>query len=278
MATSIELHYPPFYLATRGIFKPAALADDCTGAFWFTKKSAESQESAAQRGTYNKAIGASNAASDRRQPGGIAEYFTNYARFQEATPILTNIPDFGSTGGCVFVVARTEDDTIGATSSDRAFVVGNYGGNTNHGFGFEFNSDISSVARALDYPGTGSVQVNQIDMGSSTDDLEKWRLYYAETGRVSGGDKLLSAVNLNPGDGTIPDPTDTTLTSGRTNGSQTFTIGGRISDSSTIYTPTCHKDIALVLIFHALPTTEQRNLIKSQCELFCTLVGITLGS
>lgn len=276
--STMELHYPPLHLAAQGLFTPAALPSNLIGAFWFNKRDGETQESAARRGSFNKAKGAANNAADRRWIGGIATFESNYARFLNGKPLLTNLPDFGAAGGCVFMVTRTMDTTVGATSNDRAQVLGTYGGNTNKGFGVEFAAVSTSIIRAIDYNTAGTIATNSVDTGTVSTDLQKWRLYYAETGRVSGSDKQLNILNLNPGDGTAPAPAPTVLTGGRSVGTQTWAIGGRISDSATIYTPAVHKDLALVLIFNAMPTVEQRNLIQAQCEQFCTKVGITLGS
>lgn len=283
MVQNVIIRRPELQFAHPGLFFPKPTITTLTAsslrwALWFNKKSGESNEAAAMRGSFNKKEGAANNDIDRRWPGGFPAFEENYARFTEATPLVTNIPDFGSGGGCFFTVCRTQDTTI-TGSPAIGFVHGTYGGNTNKGFGFEFNSVTSSVARVVDYPASGSVVTNQIDMGTGgATDMEKWRIYYGETGRVSGGNQLLAAMNLNPGDGTTPDPTDTTITGGRAVGAQTWSFGGRVGDGGTSYTGTIHKDIAVTFGFAALPSTDERAAFAAQVAAFCARVGITIGS
>jgi hypothetical protein len=278
MTAIMKVRYPsdPTY-AYPGNFTAAVLNDNCVGAWIFAKKSGETDAQAAKRCSWNRAKGAVNLASYRRWPGGPPAFGTNYATFREDRPLVTGVPDFGANGGCFFAICRCDDDTVGASSVDRAFVVGNYAGNNNLGFGFEYASDTSSTARVLDYNAARAIQSNQMDFGVTVNDFEKIRIIYGETGRVSGGNQLLAAVNLS-GDGTTPDPGDTTLVGGRSVGSQTFSIGGRIEDSTTFYTPSVTKDIAVILLFNALPDATQRALLLTQMESIASLMSITLLS
>lgn len=285
MVQNVIIRRPALQFAHPGVFYPYPAITTLTAAnlkwaLWFNKKVGESDEAAAIRGGWNKKEGASNQDIDHRWPGGFPAFEENYARFVESAPFVTNIPDFGSAGGCFFTVARTQDANIIGGGTNLGFIHGTYGGNGKKGFGFEIGSVTNSTMRVVDYPASGSVVTNQIDMGTSgVTDMEKWRLYYGETGRISGGNKLLAAVNLNPGDGSIPDPADTTLTGGRAVGEQTWSFGGRIGDTVAMpYTGTLHKDIAVTFGFTALPSTDERAAFAAQVVAFCTRVGITLGS
>lgn len=275
MVANILLQAPAFRFASHGLFRPAALASNLMGAWRFNKAPGETDAAAAQRCSRNLAPGAANGEIDRRWPGGVPTFQSGYARFQNGMPLHTNVADFGAGGGCAFVVARTQDTAI-VDANTRGFMLGTYGGNTNFGWGFEFSVYSTAQARAIDYNAGGTVQTNTIDMGTSTD-LEKWRVYYVETGRVSGSDRLLAAVNLQ-GDGTTADPADTTLTAGRATGAQTLSIGGRISDSTSNYGAAIHKDIAFVAVFNARPTTGERNSLAAQIALIAADAGLTLGA
>lgn len=278
MTVILKTRHPadPVY-AYPGTFTATALPDNCVGFWLFGKLPGETNAQAASRCAWNRAAGASNSLAIRRRwwPGGFPVFGANYATFREDTPLVTGVLDFGANGGCVFVIARCDDDTVGSSGLHRGFMVGSYGGNTNRGFGMEFADDASSTARVQDYDSAGSIQTNQIDLGTSINDFEKIRLYYGETGRVSGGNKLLAMVNLS-GDGTIPDPTDTTLTGGRKVGSQNFSIGGRIEDSTTRYEGSITKDIAVVAIFNALPTTPERDALQAQMLAVASDMNITM--
>jgi hypothetical protein len=258
-----------------GGFEPAALAEDCVWFSAFGKKPGETTAQAARRSSWNRAPGAANSLPlHHLWPGGYPTFGANYAEFREDTPLVTDIVDFGSAGGCIFVICNCDDDTVGSDASHRAFIAGTFGGATNLGFGLEYASDAASTARATDYQANRSIQPNQMDFGVSTSDFEKIRLLYAETGRVSGGDQKLAAVNLS-GDGTTPAPTPTTLTGGRATGSQRFSIGGRISDTGTGYTAAITKRIAAILIFGALPNLTERGDIAAQMRAIMTAMAIT---
>ena len=45
---------PEFQYSHPGIFTPRVLEENCVWAYWFNKKSGESNEAAAKRGSYNK--------------------------------------------------------------------------------------------------------------------------------------------------------------------------------------------------------------------------------
>lgn len=277
MTQNVIIRKPDLEYAYPGLITPAALTAGLIGAWMFNLKSGESQDAAAERCSYNRAAGASNAFIDRTYPGDKPTFFTNYARFRNDQLLKTNIPDWGSAGGCAFMVARTQDTNVGTSSPNRAPIIGTYGGNTNFGVEFQFSVYSGGTARAIDYNASGTIATNQLT--TAANDLGKWRLYYLESGRASGGDALLGAENLNPADGSVPNPTPTTLTGGRSNAaSQTFTIGGRISDSGSNYTASIEKDIAFILLFDDLPDTTEKTAIKQQCERICTRIGITLGS
>lgn len=272
-----------FIYGDYGVYRPAALASNCVGHFIFAKTVGETNADAGKRCWYNRAPGASNSNSIWRRawPGGYPTFGTNYALFREDSPLLTGVPDFGPDGGCVFAVSRCDDDTVGVDSppgtgsSRRASIVGTFGGNTNRGFNMEYASDVTSTARVVDYRASDNTSdANQIDLGAATSDLEKIRVLYGETGRVSGGNQLLAMVNLS-GDGTTPDPADTTLTSGRSPGSQNFSIGGRISDSLVGYIGSTTKEIAIVSIFNALPTGGERASLYAQHQEIMDMMSIT---
>lgn len=278
MTAILHARYPnDFVYAFPGSFKPAALTDNCIGAFVFGKKGGETDAQAAKRCWWNRAPGAANDTSIRHRawPGGYPTFGANYATFREDTPLVTGVPDFGADGGCVFAICRCDDDTVGSDASHRGSIVGTFGGNTNRGFNMEYASDTTSTARVIDYRASDDTSdSNQDDFGVSTSDFEKIRVLYGETGRVSGGDQLLAMVNLS-GDGTTPDPADTTLTDGRSPGSQNFSIGGRISDSLVGYTGSVTKDIAAVLIFNALPDSGQRAALYAQMQAIMSDMSIT---
>lgn len=273
MVQNVIIGKPDLQYAHPGIITPAALAANFKIGLLFNKKSGESQADAAQRGSYNKAPNAPNGSIDRQWPGGLPTFNTAYARFREDAPLLTNIADWGTGGGCFFIVARTLDTTVGATSADRAHIVGSYGDSADFGMNLEFSAWSTGQARAIDYNAASSIQTNTVVTAAT--DLGKWRIWYAESGRVSGSDALLAAMNLT-GDGSAPDPTDTTLTGGRKAGTQTITVGGRIG--SVVYTPAVHKDISLVFGFNALPSSDQRLAIAAQIAAIAALQGITLGT
>lgn len=286
MVFDILVRRPAVQFMHPGLFFPKPTLSTLTAAnmiwaYWFNKATNESNEAAAMRGVWNKKEGAPNGDIDHLWPYDIATFEENFARFREDTPFLSNIPDFGVNGGCFFTVARTQDANIIGGGTNLGFIHGNYGGNGNKGFGFEIGSVPNSTMRVVDYPASGGVLTNQIDMGTSgITDMEKWRIYYGETGRVSGGNKLLAAVNLNPGDGPIPDPGDTTLTGGRAVGSQTWSFGGRIGDTVAMpYAPALHKDISMSFGFGVRPSDDAEQLAFAiQVAGFCTRIGITLGS
>ena len=271
MVANVQLSSPDFRYPYPGIFTASALSASLSGFWIFNQAPGETEEESAQRCSWNLAPGASNAAIDRRWISGIPTFEATYARFPNGKPLVTNLPDWTTAGGAVFMIARTVDTGIVDTNT-RSFVCGTYGGNTNFGNGFEFAAVSTSQARSIDYNAAGTVQVNTIDMGTVATDLEKWRLYYYASGAT------LQARNLNPADGTTPTPTATTLTGNRRVGSQTFSIGGRISDSGTNYDPLIHKDIACVARFDAIPDAGQLSTLSAQMAAVATSLGITLGA
>lgn len=271
MVESLEVTAPQFIYPSPGRFRPKAMAAFNTGFWMFNQKPGETDEMSAKRCAVNMALGASREDIDQRWPNGIPTFESSYARFPNSKPLLTNIPDWGPSGGCLFVVSRTMDATVGATSNDRAYMGGTYGGNSSNGFGLEFSTAISSQVRAIDYNAAGGIETNSVDMGSSITDLQKWRVYLL----TSGVD--LQARNMIPADGT-PNPTPEPLVGSRRSGSQQFSIGGRISDTVGNYTPTVHKDIALVALFTARPSGDDAATLAAQLALIATRMGNTMGT
>ncbi len=258
---------PPTAFAKAGIFLADALADSITGAWFFNQFAGETDDQAGDRCSWNWAEGASNARSARKWPGGAPDFTDGYATFPNSKPLVTDLTDFETTGGCFLTLACTADSSIGAGAQDRGFVCGTYGNSQNGGFGFEFNNWATGAARVIDFAASAPTTAVTCSVVTANNDLAKWRIWFGRTGST------LKLTNKSA-DGSTPDPTQVTLTGGRRKGGQRWTIGGRLT-TGTNYTAATTKKIAFVLRFNSVPDTDELADLVAQAEEIALQSGIT---
>ena len=268
-----QIRMPPVQYAEVGYFflddAISSLQPNLIGAWFFNQFTGESDEDAAFRCSQNWAPGASNQSADRSWPGGIpTSISTDYFTFTNSRPLVTRLTLPASS--TMVAIARTLDSNIGVTASDRGFVCGTYGNTINDGDFMEFSVYSTGQFRA------GASRVTGADLLTCTaqtgsNDLDEWRMW---AGVVSSTE--VRAENLNPADGSTPVPAAVTLTGGHLAGTQTFTIGGRITSGAN-YNDN-HKDIACVLLFDTDLSAGQLNSVQAQLERTMAMTSLTFGT
>lgn len=262
-----EIIAPPTAFAKAGIFVADALADALDGIWFFNKFDGETDEDAAERCSWNWAEGASNSRSSRKWPGGVPVFHEGYAEAPNSKPLVTGLGDFDVSGGCILTLACTADSSVGVGGQDRAFVCGSYGNSQNGGFGFEFNSWSAGNARVIDFPTSGTPTTAVVcQVTTAVNDLAKWRHWYGRTGAS------LKLTNKSA-DGSIPDPTQVTLSGGRRKSGQRFTIFGRLTTGSN-YTLTTTKKVSYVMRLREIPDSGELATLMEQADEIALSAGI----
>lgn len=268
-----QILLPPVQYAEVGYFilddTLAAVRDNLIGAWFFNQYSGESDEDAAFRCSQNWAPGANNQSADRSWVNGIPTTIeADYFRFANSTPLITRLTLPASS--TMVAIARTLDSNIDPTNG-RGFICGTFGNTLNDGDCIEFSVWTTGQFRVLGSRLSDSAAQSSTAQ-TGTNNLDKWRMW---AGRVSTTE--LKAENLNPADGSTPVSTPLTLTGGHLAGTQTFTIGGRVT-SGVNYGDTIHKDIACVLLFDTDLTDGQLNSVQAQLERTMAMTSLTFGS
>lgn len=268
-----QIRMPPVQYAEVGVFflddAISSLQPNLIGAWFFNKFSGESNEDAAFRCSQNWAPGASNQAADRSWVNGIPSTINaDYFRFTNLTsPLVTRLTLPASS--TMVTIARTMDTTIGNTSNDRGFICGTFGNTANDGDAIYFQNATTGQFACIGSRLSDSTPVLATAL-TGTNDLDEWRMW---AGTVSATD--IYAENLNPADGSTPTATNA-LAGGHQAGTQTFTIGGRITSGAN-YNDN-HKDIACVLVFNIALSAGQLNSVQAQLERTMAMGGLTFGS
>lgn len=264
-----EIRLPPINYAEVGYLFADVLQANLIGGWYFNQYSGESDEDAAFRCSQNWAPGASNQLADRVYPIAIpTQINANYFRFNNLTPLVTRITLTGDS--TMIAIARTTDTTIGNTGSDRGFICGTLGNTANDGDCLQFTNATSGQVSAIasDIATDSSKSCVAI---TGTNDLDKWRIWAAVVSSTT-----VQAFNLDPADGSTPSPAATPLVSGHKAGTQTFTIGGRIT-SGVNYNDN-HKDIAAVMLFDTAASGGQLTTLATQLARTALIESLTLGA
>lgn len=268
-----QIRMPPVQYAEVGYFflddAISALQPNLIGAWFFNSFAGETDEEAAFRCSQNWAPGASNQAADRSWPGGIPTSISDdYFTFTNSRPLVTRLTLPASS--TMITIARTLDSDIGVTSSDRGFICGTYGNTLNEGDAIEFSVYSTGQFRTIASRVTGADALN-CTAQTGSNDLDEWRMWAGVTSATD-----TRAENLNPADGSTPTPAAVTLTGGHLPGTQTFTIGGRVT-SGVNYNDN-HKDISCVLLFDIALSAGQINSIQAQLERTMAMTSLTFGT
>lgn len=267
-----QIRMPPVQYAEVGVFflddAISALQPNLIGAWFFNQFSGETDEEAAFRCSQNWAPGASNQAADRSYTNGIPTTIAaDYFRFENNSPLVTRLTLPASS--TMVTIARTMDTTIGNSANDRGFICGTFGNAANEGDAIQFQNATTGQFGVIASEVTGASAVTTVAL-TGTNDLDEWRMW---AGTISATTAF--AENLNPADGSTP-TASTVLTGGHLPGSQTFTIGGRVTSGANYNNN--HKDIACILLFDTDLSAGQLNSVQAQLERTMAMTGLTFGS